>query len=250
MTLMHRWGFQRSGFGTKKNGYINKVLGIASGNLIAYWPGNETSGTNADNAEGTAARDGTYSGVTLDAITGPAGLPTGQWDGTNDVLDIYSTSLRDAFNDAEGTAMVWAKVSGAGVWTDSTNRYLLNLRTDSNNQVQFLKLTSNNDIFIRYEAGGVQETVTDSSLAGTLDWFHLAITWSVAADEMKAYINGSQVGSTQTVLGTWVGNLSSTETVIGAANTTPGSVWDGYLAHPAIWTTPLTGAQILDLATV
>jgi len=56
---------------TGPNGYINKVLSIQPNNLLAYWPLNETSGTNADNAEGTATRDGTYTGVDLNQIAGP-----------------------------------------------------------------------------------------------------------------------------------------------------------------------------------
>jgi hypothetical protein len=44
------------------------------------------------------------------------------------------------------------------------------------------------------------------------------------------YINATKIG-TSSGLGTWVGNLLSTATVIGAANTTPANVWSGDIAY-------------------
>ena len=101
--------------------YYEKVLGIQSANMLAYWPVWEASGAVADNIEGTAARDGAYTGVDL----GQPGIGDGNtcpwWDGANDYCNIYSTSLRDAFNGAEGTIACWAKVNSAAVWTDGLN---------------------------------------------------------------------------------------------------------------------------------
>jgi hypothetical protein len=67
---------------------------------------------------------------------------------------------------------------------------------------------------------------------------------------MRAYINGAQVGTTQTSLGTWSGALDSAQTCIGAANTTPASVHSGWLAHPAIWNVALTPAEVAWLSQV
>ena len=53
--------------------YYKKVLATEPANLLAYWPLNEGSGSVADNLEGTAARDGAYTGVTL----GQAGIGDG-----------------------------------------------------------------------------------------------------------------------------------------------------------------------------
>jgi hypothetical protein len=64
-------------FGGYAQTYKDKVLGTVPDDLIAYWTLAETSGSTADNAEGTAARDGTYTGVTLNSSTGPDGQPVG-----------------------------------------------------------------------------------------------------------------------------------------------------------------------------
>src|SRR3990170_3594314 len=124
--------------------YYEKVLGIQSANLLAYWPVWEASGAVADNMEGTAARDGAYTGVDL----GQPGIGDGNtcpwWDGANDYCNIYSTSLRDAFNGAEGTIAVWAKVNSAAVWADGLYRYVFQLRVDGSNLVIVRKDSTSN----------------------------------------------------------------------------------------------------------
>ncbi len=230
--------------------YIDKVLGIAPSNLIAFWPLDEVGGTNANNLanEEDADRDGTYTGVTLDSTTGPFNYGRfGLWDGSSDYCNIYSTELNSVFNGAEGAISLWAKVSGAGVWTDSTVRDLLILRVDATNLIRFHRTSVNNQIKWIQQSGGTSKSITDTSLNGTTEWFNLAVTWSESVDESKFYINGVQSGATQSSLGTWVGNLASTRCNIGATNTTPTLVFSGYLGYAAVYNTPLTAAQILEL---
>jgi hypothetical protein len=228
--------------------YADKVLSTATANLIAYWPLWEASGSTADNYEGTAARDGSYTGVTL----GQAGIGDGRtcplFDGTNDYVDIYTTSFRDAFDGGEFTASLWARVYDSGVWTDGDSRWTFRLEVDSSNMIH-IRQVDNNQLDYRYEAGNTRETIAKADIT-TTGWMHLALTASATADEVKAYYGGSQEGSTQTGLGTWAGNLDANKTVIGAVNDTPASAWHGYLAHIAIWATPLTAAEISNLSTV
>lgn len=228
-------------------GYLAKVLGTEASNLIAYWPLNEASGTNADNAEGTAARDGTYNGVTL----GQPGIGDGEtcpsFDGSNDYVSIYSDSLRDAFNGAAGTVALWAKVSGAGVWSDGQNRRAIKITVDGSNNV-YIGKTSGNVMIWAYTAGGTSDAIT--AARSPTGWVHLGITWDAAADQVMAYYTGSQEGATQTGLGTWAGNIVNSGTIIGAENNTPAFPWDGLLAHVAVWTKALSAAQIASLAVV
>jgi len=45
--------------------------------------------------------------------------------------------------------------------------------------------------------------------------------------------------------------LDATKTLIGAYSTTVGTTgWNGYLAHAAVWSTPLTANQVKRLAQV
>lgn len=226
--------------------YKSRVLGTAPANLIAYWPLNEISGTVADNAEGTAARDGTYTGVALNNSTFTDGGPAGLWDGANDFVNIFTASLTAALNGSEGTIAIWGKVSGVGVWTGGVQRRLFRLLIDGNNQINLTKPTSNNQLSVNYASTGASLTRTIAT--STTGWFHLVITWSKSADEVKAYFGGTQSGATLTGLGVWTGALFSAW--IGANTGVPAQVWDGYLAHAALWTTPLSAAQVLALATI
>lgn len=170
------------------------------------------------------------------------------FDGSNDALNTYSTDLNGVFSPTEGTLIVWAKVSGSGVWSDSTTRYLARLTADTSNEINLVKLsTPNNSIRLGYEAGVGSQTI-DTTLS-TTDWFQVAATWSKSSDEVKLYVNGSQVGTTQTGLGTWVGNLASTTTAIGANGSAGGLPWSGMINDVRLYSQVLTSAQILTLYT-
>jgi hypothetical protein len=227
--------------------YVKKVLQIDYANLIGYWPMNEASGAVAVDRS-SQGNDGAYTGVTLAGAAGPDAKPCPYFDGANDYNDIYSAAFNTDFSGAEGTIAIWCKVNAAGIWTDGSFHYIARIHVDANNGLFINKSAVNNRIIYIYEAGGVTEQNNLDAIS-TTDWFHLAMTWSAAADEVNYYYNGA-AEPTDTVLGVWAGNLDNTATMIG--NQTAGSpnTWHGWLAHPAVWKTPLTAAQITKLATI
>lgn len=77
---------------------------------------------------------------------------------------------------------------------------------------------------------------------------HIAQTWSAAADEFIAYINGVQTGVTQNGLGTWGGTLGGNNTLIGNGAKNNNNPWDGTIASTALWSAPLSPEQILYLS--
>lgn len=165
-----------------------------------------------------------------------------------DFMNLYSTTLNSAFSPTEGTMVAWAKVSGAGVWSDGAFRWISLLGTGNNNNlIDIVKNTTNNQVLARYIAGGTTKSVTISNSAPTT-WQQYVITWSKSADQVKAYLNGVQQDSTQTGLGTWVGNLGSTSTLIGATVTTSGaSPWSGLINDVRVYNRALSDAEILAL---
>lgn len=233
--------------------YIERVLAIAPANLLAYWLMNEAVGVTADNAEGTAARDGTYNAVTLANTLGPDGVNNAPrfYDATGDYLDIYSASLNSVFNGQLATISIWGKVFNAGIWTDGGYRRLIHLQVDANNDISLMRDGANNGYILnRYNAGGtVQEDRFDTG--STLDWFNLAVTINKAGDIVRIYFNGADTGVTLSGLGNWAGNLAATNTAIGTTTVPEGwSDWNGWLAHAAIWNTVLSPAQIAQVGIV
>jgi hypothetical protein len=149
--------------------------------------------------------------------------------------------------------VAFVKVANAGVWTDATNKRIAILRVDANNQLGLTRNATNNNIQAFYTANATAKAINVTTLNGTLDWFHIAMTWDLNAGtngEFKLFLLGVQAGTTQTSLGAWSGNLASGRNNIGCDNTTgPTVVWSGWIDEVPIWTRVLAPPEIASLAT-
>lgn len=226
--------------------YTNKVRAIAPPNLLAYWPLADVIGSTTLTDESGNNRHGAYTAVVL-GQQGVDGRRAALFDGSTSYGNVYSAGLAGAFNGGEGTVALWVRVSGAGVWTDATQRWMIGISVNANNRVLINKQVADRQILYFYAAGGTSKSVALNNVT-TTGWLHIALTWSKSGDALKAYVNGAQTGATQTGLGTWAGALSATSTVLGAASTVPATVWSGLEQHVAIWDTPLSAPQIATLA--
>jgi len=216
--------------------------------LIGYWPGNEEAGTVAVDYSGNGY-NGVYTGVTLGQESVGDGLTCPLYDGANDFTNIYSAGFAAAFNPAEGSVLMKSKVFNAGAWTDAAFRRLWKLGTDGSNAIDVYKSTVNNTLVFQRIAGGVADSVSTTAAGGITDWFSTALTWSIAADQLKAYLNGSQIGS-QTTLGTWVGALGATLCAIGANGAAASQEWYGYHAHGIVLNRVATPAEVAAAAVI
>lgn len=226
--------------------YYKRLMRIApASSLVAYWPlWDQVGRPYAQELAARAQRPGTPANVTF-GVTGVGdGRTAARFNGTSSKINAYSGSLHDLMNFGEVTIIALGKVSGSGVWTDGELRKVVFFGADSSDNYIFIgKGSSDNSLVWRYEAGATIKQIAVETFTDT-DWMSLAITVGVAADELIAYKDGAQIGSTQTGLGTFAGSLASTVALVGALNTTPVQVWDGDIAHVAIWRKVLTPAQI------
>lgn len=234
---------------TPTPGYRATVQAVAPSNLLVYYPLNETSGTVAEDDSGNNA-DGSYSGVTLNSTTFLTGEAAGSWDGINDFVSLYTTYLASNFNSNEGTILVWFRVSGASLWTDGVQRYLVILSNNASNRILITKATASNNVQGFSSFGGTNKNSTSAIFGGSTDWIALMYTWSKSADQVKFWGGGVQLGSTLTSLGTWSGALSSSAVTVGASSTAGGAAFHGNIAQVAIWNTALDPTQVAVLATV
>lgn len=240
-------------FGPKLvSSYIEKVLALSP---IAYWPLNETSGAVADNAEETAARDGAYTGVTLNDAAGPDYQPVPLFDGANDFCNIYGTNpnnLDDVFDFDEGSVSIWAKVYNAGVWTDGIRRSIFRVFDSAANFIYFYKNTVSNQIRWQFVTGGAADIGSSATVSST-DWVHIGVTWSITSGEYNQYINGVATVDSPIAFSTpntATHPFSSNAVITGSYTTTPANVYYGWLAHPAVFDSALSAADILALATI
>jgi len=149
----------------------------------------------------------------------------------------------DGFLGDKGTILAVAQVANVGVWTDSKARNIVTFIVGAGDQVYIQRTAANNTVQFVYRAGGVLETQTSGALT-SLDFVFYAMTWSKSDDEVRYYINGLQAGLTDTVLGTWVGDLDHIKMNIGASTTAPLNPWSGNIAAAAYWSCALAPEAI------
>lgn len=188
-------------------GIIGRISGFSGNGLIGVWPLNELSGTavNCTNNLSLSVANG-HSGVTL-GKSGPYGLASPLYDGINDSTNIFSAALASIFDGQTGTQIIFIKAINAGSWTDGTQRIMCMLYASAGNFIDIFKLATNNTVRYTYRAGLTTKQV-DLTISST-GWNMYALTWSLTLDQVKAYLNNAQIGTTQTGLGTWSGALAS-----------------------------------------
>lgn len=228
---------------TQHKQYKQKVKDIFGSSIVAYWPLWEDSGSIAYDVSGNL-RNGSYVGVDLSNAVGPkSNQRCPYFDGTSDMVNIYSTGLRNAFSGAEGSMLIWIKMSAAGVWTDAAYRSIFMVGANaSTDYILIRKTTNNNQIVFNRRANNLPITIIATS--NSLDWIQLAMTWSISADTARGFFNGSQVGVDQHTLSTFTGLPVSTACVLGAVSTAPSQVTSGWLAHAILLNRAATPSEI------
>jgi hypothetical protein len=213
--------------------YLDRVRRIQAANLIGLWPGNEKSGTVAYDKSGNA-RNGSYSGVTLEHGRGPDGQVIPLYDGLVDYTNVFGAGLAGAFNGGIGALACWFQVASAGVWTDGAQRMALTFyqQAGASFNLELYKPTSANSLITYIKTGGVGKAVTKSSYAPT-GLIPCVVNWADGAhgDILQTFLSGVSVG-TATGFGNWDGG------VITAANIgkyLTDAFWSGWIGPVALW---------------
>jgi len=141
------------------------------------------------------------------------------------------------------TLSAWAKLEDVG--TDNTS--IFKYYVDGSNQVTIIYLSSTNQFKFMYKAGGTvtQVLVSAGSIEGDGNFHHYAITYDVGAAELKAYIDGSQVGTTQTSFGTWSGTISVFE--LGRNSLAGTGYWIGQIDEIALFNAAKSSSDISSI---
>lgn len=237
-----------------KKPYWQRLRSIQPGNLIGLWRQNETTGTQATDSS-LELNHGAYSNVTLANAAGPDGVLVPSFNGTTSHTNIYSVGFAADWVGTAGSVVIWGKVASSGIWTDGTADDLLHIGVDtSTNRIRFRKSATSNQLDWLLTAASTNKQVQKASVT-TTGWFCMGMSWSQAADQMKAFykeLTGTwaQEGSTQTGLGAWSGSLGATFCPIGATNTNPTNLFNGWLGPVAVWKVALSDAEMQKAMTI
>jgi hypothetical protein len=125
--------------------------------------------------------------------------------------------------------------------TDSVEHMLVYIAANSGNDQFLIDKFANNFISIGWQTATTPYKVqTTTYTLNQSAWNTICATWDDTANQVKAYLNGSQIGSTVSSLVTW--NTAAETLALG--NTRSGETnlnMDGRLAEVAIWNRVLTG---------
>lgn len=227
------------------NLYINKLRSIRPQSLVGFWPLNEASGTVAAD-ESKNGHVGAYLGTYTLAQSGRVHVCPSF---TSGFVNIYSAALAAMVNGQLGSAMIWLQVANVGIWTDGALRVAWELlRSDASNAMHIAKSETNNILQLAYIAGGT--SLTFNRACSRIDWICAGMTWNLASNRFRCYIDGIQPEAEQSGLGTYVGSLDSGTNGIGAYNTGRALPFIGKLAYAVLWNAELSPAEMYNASLI
>lgn len=212
----------------------HSIFGVRLPGLITYWPLTEAAGTVADNAQGNAALDGAYvNSPTLAGAAFPLGGAVPAFDGTNDLVDVYSIALSAAFNPTGRLWMnIWLQVAAAPL-TDGAVHCAFLLRDTASRELRIYKETT--DYLFRAYHFASAVTTTSAMRCASTNWQMATLLLDAPNGKLQLAWNGVPC-DVVTALGAWpITALNSDRCLLGgyrvAAATNP---WQGNLGHAAI----------------
>lgn len=220
---------------------------LASAKLKAIWMLNETSGTTADNAQGTAAYDGTYTGgFTLDQSGPRTGVRSVALNGSTGYVSMsVNTGYLPTLSPDNLTFECWIKLDSV---TSGTHTIVDCVNSNRGWRLQFVGSGGGQKFRLAY--GDNSTTRTKDSGSTTLsagEWHYVVLTLDEPNLKAYLYLNGL-LADTLTLTGGIVnptsGSLRLGATVAGA------DFFDGNLAACAIYAPALTVQERINLGLV
>jgi len=157
---------------------------------------------------------------------------------------INADTVAGDIDTSKGTYSMWIKFDGA----TSINANFLKASVNGSNQISIAYINSTSKFRFTYKAGGEQqiaEVTTTEEIDG--NWTHLAMTWDTSADELKGYVNGSQVGGTQSGLGAFEGAIE--KCYFGRNTLAENSYFKGYIDEISIFDEVISMSNLYDSGT-
>ena len=219
----------------------SRILLMAPANLVRFFPLDELSGTNCRDLSNNN-QTVTYNGPTLKSRAGYDGMPTPDFDGSNDNIDTI-TNLSTDFGTPDTGSMFMAFWISEADASSGTFRHTVSIRDNVNNsEVDCLRWGS-----VAYQMRpqvimqGEFRNVTMDITGKTNQWNTICITWD-SSDVVKGWLNGVKVSNSSTFTNTW-GTGGITHSKIGSRPESNSQWWKGGLGIVAWWKTVLPEAK-------
>ena len=152
-----------------------------------------------------------------------------------------------------GSYIIYGTADAAAL-VDGYSRWMLKFKTDAlvaasnhSNYLDCFKDSSNNAVGWQFNDDLNTAAYLTTPWTAPNAWYSLGCTWS-AANGIKFYKDGFQIGSKQNIVTTWTNPFDHINMAIGSRDTVPAGnnfAWKGNLQHVAMWDTELTPAEML-----
>jgi len=149
------------------------------------------------------------------------------FDGVDDYVNL--SDARGEIDVEIGTFSAWVKLETTGI-----NAPVFKFYVNSNNQITIIYINSAQELKYMYKAAGTNTQVqASSSIENDGNYHHVAMTWDVDNNRMKAYLDGAQFGTTQTTFGSWSGTATAFH--LGHNALSGSDFWKGNIDEVAIF---------------
>ncbi len=214
-----------------------------SGSIVARWKLDEASGTRNDSVGTSHLTDNN----TVASAAAQFGVNGADFELSNsEYLNVADNATLSIVGNQ--THAFWLNVESQpgtdvqyyveGKYTPSQRTFIFTYEDESGTKKMRLYLSQN------VGGGDISRTVTQTLTNGV--WYHIAWVFSTAG-EVKFYVNGVQVGSTQTGYDADVTDGTADYTLGIAAPGTYTNFYDGMMQDAMIWNVSLSGAEVLSL---
>lgn len=219
---------------TGGSGYNAAV--VASG-PYANWHFGEPSGTTADNAEGTAARDGTLTGGNANPTMGRSGLIAGYDDTAFSFpnLDFPSVSVDGVAAIFDGTKS-WSIAAWVDHTPDSNFRYIFDAESADPYRIAFLQSEATTLYLQRTNSAG-NDFLTAAPIAAGRHFVVATYDGSNMRLYVDAALTGGPTASTRSV-------PTGTQAAIGNHRVSLGLPFNGVIDEPAVYNKTLSLSDI------
>jgi N-acetylglucosamine-6-sulfatase len=203
--------------------------------LIAHW---KFDSTNKDIAR-DSSRNGIHGSLVnmedSDWVSGVSGNAL-NFDGRNEYVAL--PGLNSVIDTSQGSLAMWIKPGPKRSLTVA-----FSAKKDRENNIEFLM--NGNEFIMKWKGSNNVMAIRSNAISNTDGvWRHAVLTWDKATDEVKAYVDGVQDGSTLTNMSNFIGNITN-EVKIGAQGISGGSnFFEGQIDDVRIYNKALTQAEI------
>jgi hypothetical protein len=163
-----------------------------------------------------------------------------EFDGVDDYVDI-STVIGE-FNTEIGSVGLY--VNFPVLPTDAPER-IFSAWVLTSNRIEIILSDTASCLRFRYQAGNILEyiDVPYSELSINMD-YHIQMTWNQTSSEFKAYIDGVQTGTTQSIANAFAGTIATV--YLGKIGSAAGQSFNGTIDDVRIYNYARTQAQIME----